>query len=433
MSWNFHRYYTNTSDGLISKLKLSSEQTETLKALRKCIRTRTKAVFEEAKGLVRENGNTLALNESIKAKVAHTRLAHLSPEAQDELILLITNMSPQAREAFLALTPRFWTQGSFQYDTLNMPYSTPPQEMDIDDGTYLPMAVFDDRPVIGHRLLILLVDSSLRSFVAENESWRFETKRTCARIRIPEENTHIDVPMYAIPEEQFLLKEVAAFESRRLAVCDSASAEDIWENDRDAYELDSDSVNLALRDGEEKWMKSDPKTVEDWFLESCRRSGFHLKKICRYLKAWRDAQWSDRGPSSISLMAAAVSILNKNPYDSADLGATMLMVAHKLPDEFSAGVESPDPSDEKPLFPPAHQHEEWERGVMVKLRAFSALLIDAENAISKDQALTALNKAYGERVTKSELIDTKASGPAFTSPPSQASQPKAISKTMSSG
>lgn len=433
MSWNFHRYYTHTSDGLISKLKLSSEQTETLKALRKCIRNRTKSVFEEAKSLVSEASNTSVLNENMKAKVARTRLGHLSPEAQDELILLISNMSTQAREAFLALTPRFWTQGSFQYDTLNLPYSTPPQEMDIDDGTYLPMAVFDDEPVIGHRLLILLVDSSLRSLVAENESWLFETKSTCARIRIPHENTHIDVPMYAIPEEQFLQKEVAALESFRGAVCDSASATDIWKNNRDAYKLDSDSVNLALREGEEKWRKSDPKTVEDWFLGSCRRSGFHLKKICRYLKAWRDAHWGDRGPSSISLMAAAVGILDKTPHDSTDLGTTMLMVARKLPDEFSAGVSSPDPSDKKPLFPPALEHGEWELGVMKKLRAFSGFLDEAENATSKQLALIALNKAYGERVTKSELIDTKESGPAFTSPPAQASQPKTISKTMSSG
>lgn len=433
MSWNFHRYYTHTSDGLISKLKLSIEQTETLKALRKRIRNRTKAVFEEAKSLVSEASNTSVLNESMKAKVARTQLAHLSPEAQDELILLISNMSAQARESFLALTPRFWTQGSFQYDTLNLPYNTPPQEMDIDDGTYLPMAVFDDGPVIGHRLLILLVDSSLRSLVAENESWQFETKSTCARIRIPDENTHIDVPMYAIPEEQFLQKEAAISESYRRAVCDSASVTDIWKNNRDAYELDSDSVNLALREGKEKWRKSDPKTVEDWFLDSCRRSGFHLKKICRYLKAWRDAQWGDRGPSSISLMAAAVGILDQTPHDKADLGATMLMVARKLPDAFSAGVASPDPSDTKPLFPPAYEHGEWEIGVIEKLRAFSRFLDEAENVTSKQLALTALNKAYGERVIKSELIDTKASGPAFTSPPAQASQPKTISKTMSSG
>ena len=232
MSWNFHRYYTHTSDGLISKLKLSSEQIETLKALRKCIRNRTKAVFEEAKSLVSEASSTSALNEVMKAKVARTRLAHLSPEAQDELIYLIKNMSAQAREAFLALTPRFWTQGSFQYDTLNLPYSTPPQEMDIDDGTYLPMAVFDDEPIIGHRLLILLVDSSLRSLVAENESWRFETKSTCARIRIPHENTHIDVPMYAIPDEQFLQKELAALASDRTAVCAPVMFTAFWANNR---------------------------------------------------------------------------------------------------------------------------------------------------------------------------------------------------------
>ncbi|HGF5560154.1 TPA: hypothetical protein ACF210_005271 [Klebsiella quasipneumoniae subsp. similipneumoniae] len=26
--------------------------------------------------------------------------------------------------------------------------------MDIDDGTYLPMALFDDKPIIGHRVML---------------------------------------------------------------------------------------------------------------------------------------------------------------------------------------------------------------------------------------------------------------------------------------
>ncbi|MGS3107590.1 cyclic GMP-AMP synthase DncV-like nucleotidyltransferase, partial [Escherichia coli] len=129
--------------------------------------------------------------------------------------------------------------------------------MDIDDGTYLPMALFDDKPIIGHRLLLLLVDTSLQSLVAENDGWIFEAKRTCARIKIPSENTHIDVPMYAIPEDQYVLKEVAIESFRKMAFDSVDARAEAWMVNRDEYELDSDSVNLALREGEQKWAKSD--------------------------------------------------------------------------------------------------------------------------------------------------------------------------------
>ena len=208
MSWNFHRYYSDSTDGLISKLKLADERIATLKRLRKQVRIRTKVVFEEAKQLAKAS-NPASSFESMKLQVENSRLKHLSPQDQVEVAVLIKDMDPDARKAFLSLTPRFWTQGSFQYDTLNNPYFTPPQEMDIDDGTYLPMTIFEDQPVIGHRLLLLLVDSSLKSLADENEGWEFEAQSKCARLKIPDMNTHIDVQMYAIPEEQFLLKEAA--------------------------------------------------------------------------------------------------------------------------------------------------------------------------------------------------------------------------------
>lgn len=430
MSWSFHRYYTNRTDGLISKLKLSDEKSEYLRALRKQIRARTRDVFEEAKKLAEE---TRTSTVNLREKVAVTHFRHLSPEAQKEVEELINALGDEARESFLRLKPRFWTQGSFQYDTLNVPYSTPPQEMDIDDGTYLPMALFDDKPVIGHRLLLLLVDTSLKSLVAENDGWTFEAKRTCARIKIPSENTHIDVPMYAIPEEQFVLKEVA-LESFRKMTFDSVDARaDAWMVNRDEYELDSDSVNLALREGEQKWAKSDPKIVEDWFLESCRVNGWHLRKVCRFMKAWRDAQWKEKGPSSISLMAATLNVLNKYTHDSTDLGATMSLIALHLPEEFRNGVESPDHTDDKPLFPPVEAHGEWEQEVITKLEELNNCLSEADAAETKELALKALNKAFGDRVTDHDLIDRKVAGPAYHEEPSKALKPVVISQTMSSG
>jgi hypothetical protein len=432
MTWNFHRYYNDSADGLISKLKLADSQVVTLKALRQRVRTRTREVFEEVKELTRTSNATLSL-ESITQRVANSRLKHLSPEAQAEVAKLIKNMDESARKELLTLTPRFWTQGSFQYDTLNNPYSTPPQEMDIDDGTYLPMTMFEDRPVIGHSLLLLLVDTSLKSLVHESPGWTFEAKRTCARIKIPALNTHIDVPMYAIPADQFLKKEAALARSMDV-VMDSVNGMEGFTNNRAGYELDEGCVNLALREGEEKWMKSDPKIVEDWFLDSCKRIGPHLRNICRYMKSWRDVQWKKGGgPSSISLMAATVSVLDRIAHDKNDLGATMKMLAKYLPDEFRNGVESPDHTDEKPLFPPHQEHGERELDIMEKLSELRGILIHAQGCTSKELALDSINRAFGRRVVKSDLIVSAPSAPAFVSEPSRGTAAASISTTMASG
>lgn len=436
MTWNFHRYYADSADGLISKLRLAKERVEMLKALRARVRVRTKEVFTEAKELAKTSNATLSL-ESFTARVANTRLKHLSPTAQAEVTQLIRGMEEDARKAFLSLAPRFWTQGSFQYDTLNNPYATPPQEMDIDDGTYLPMAIFEDRPVIGHRLLILLVDSSLNSLVDENPGWIFEANSKCARIKIPEMNTHIDVPMYAIPEKQFLQKEAALARSMGTESMDSNESFSFTDSlafNRAAYKLDEDCVNLAVRGEGQKWIKSDPKIVEDWFNESCRRIGPHLREVCRFMKSWRDVQWvKGGGPSSISLMAATVEILDRTPHDKADLGKTMKMVAHNLSAEFSKGVESPDHTDEKPLFPPHYEHQAREREIMEKLSELKGILDQAEEAQTKELALQSISRAFGRRVTKSELIVTVQSAPAFAEAPSTGSKAASISTTMASG
>lgn len=433
MTWNFHTYYTNRTDGLIGKLLLSDEQREILKELRKLVRTRIKDVFEEAKTLAKtSNVNSFSM-EDIEAKFLNTKFQHLTPDIKHEIAVLIRNMDDLARTAFLSLTPRFWTQGSFQYDTLNRPYKSPPQEMDIDDGTYLPMAVFENKPVIGHRLLILLVDSSLKSLVAENTGWIFEPKKTCARIKIPILNTHIDVPMYAIPEQQFLQKSVAlkALREAKFESYDSYAEE--WMNNRSAYEVDSDCVNLALREGEKKWLNSDPKIIDDWFIESCNRIGRHLRKVCRFLKAWRDAQWESGGPSSILLMVATVNILDRIPHDKDDLGKTMRLLVENLPNELLKGVKSPDHTDDKLLFPLPYQHGSHELNILNKLNELGNILRGAEIAESKQGALELINQAFGKRVTNSELIVKTISAPAFIPSPSVGEKAKQISKTMSSG
>ncbi|HAS6180493.1 TPA: hypothetical protein I7147_16630 [Vibrio vulnificus] len=430
MAWNFHQYYTNRNDGLMGKLVLTDEEKNNLKALRKIIRLRTRDVFEEAKGIAKAVKKSVLTFEIIQEKVSKTKIQHLSESDQREVAKLIHEMDDDARDEFLGLTPRFWTQGSFQYDTLNRPFQ-PGQEMDIDDGTYMPMPIFESEPKIGHSLLILLVDASLKSLVAENHGWKFEAKQTCGRIKIEGEKTHIDVPMYAIPKDEFVKKQVALNANRSLL--DSFICESYDLDDTASYEVDSENVNLALREGERKWVNSDPKIVEDWFNDSCERIGKHLREVCRFMKAWRDAQWDVGGPSSISLMAATVNILDRVSHDSSDLGETMKIVAKNLPGEFARGVDSPDDTDEKLLFPPSYEHGRREMDIMSKLERLPEILSSAELADSKSEALQKINMAFGNRVTNSDLIVLAKALPAFAQQPSSASKPEKISSTMVSG
>ncbi|GGP72247.1 cyclic GMP-AMP synthase [Shewanella algicola] len=432
MAWNFHQYYINRNDGLMGKLVLTDEEKNNLKALRKIIRLRTRDVFEEAKGIAKAVKKSVLTFEIIQEKVSKTKIKHLSESDQREVAKLIHEMDEDARDEFLGLTPRFWTQGSFQYDTLNRPFQ-PGQEMDIDDGTYMPMPIFESEPKIGYTLLVLLVDASLKSLVAENSGWKFEAKQTCGRIKIEGEKTHIDVPMYAIPKDEFMKKQVALNSNRSFLESVGCESNVYDSDDTDSYEVDSENVNLALREGERKWINSDPKIVEDWFNDSCGRIGKHLRKVCRFMKAWRDAQWDVGGPSSISLMAATVNILDRVSHDSSDLGETMKIVAKNLPGEFARGVESPDDTDEKPLFPPSYKHGRREMDIMSKLERLPEILSSAELADSKSEALQKINMAFGNRVSNSDLIVLAKALPAFAQEPSSASKPEKISSTMVSG
>lgn len=431
MTWNFHNYYSSSGDGLVAKLKLSDNQHRGLIELREKVRVRIKDVFEEAKSIVKNLELTSLSVFEVRQKLLSTRFRYLTPEALQKVAELISNMDEKQRRAFQKLSPRFWTQGSFAYDTLNLPYQKP-QEMDIDDGTYLPMEIFDEQPAIGHTLLFLLVDAALESLVAEQQGWTFEPKDTCGRIRIPSMNVHIDVPMYAVPEDKFLINEAAlkALHSNNYRAEDALFSTASPQRD---YNLDPNNVHLAIRDGEEAWRKSDPKTVKKWFDEAYTRVGPHLRKICRIFKGWRDVQWAEKGPSSISLMAAIVDILDTHPTKNSDLHHAIKVVIAHLPGRFLAGVESPDESDKHLLFPRQQDHGPREQLVIARLRELQQVLSEAEYANSKAEALRVINQAFGQRVTNAELIVLKQAAPAFLHEPRKDPAPATISQTMKSG
>ncbi|MEZ8382754.1 cyclic GMP-AMP synthase DncV-like nucleotidyltransferase [Vibrio splendidus] len=175
MSWSIHLYLENQQEGLISTLELSKSQKNFLRDLKDLVRVRIKDVFDEVKGLVKEGETQSFAFESVYEQLRKGVFSQYLMESEIlEAARILSTMSSDERESFLKISPRFWIQGSYKYKTLNQPYQLPPQEMDIDDGTYLPMDVFDNKPRLGHGLFFLLVDAALRSLSEENSGWLFD-------------------------------------------------------------------------------------------------------------------------------------------------------------------------------------------------------------------------------------------------------------------
>jgi len=158
------------------------------------------------------------------------------------------------------------------------------------------------------------------------------TKPTCIRIIIAK-YAHIDIPLYAIPDEEFF---TLAKASRERYGYDSIM-DAVRKAERDAWTaLPTDKVLLAHR--ECNWLSSDPRPVKEWFLGEVEAKGEQLRRVIRYLKAFRDWRWPSGGPASILLMAAAAPLFDKRE-GRDDLA--LLDVVAALPARLRAGVNNP--------------------------------------------------------------------------------------------
>jgi hypothetical protein len=270
---------------------------------------------------------------------------------RDHLRSAIANASITVLQVPRRIEPRFRTQGSWSYRACIRPAHLPPQEMDWDFGVYLPATFWQgNAPPFAAKAYFELVEGSLKSLCKEN-GWELvtgaERKDTCIRVRISHW-AHIDVPLYAVPESQFnqitelaksqggrrrsmLAKDDALF--LRESVEAGEPADFPWEELRD--------IMLATRKGE--WKASDPFAVTRWFSDCIEEHGEQLRRLCRYLKAWRDYRWPDGGgPSSIVLMICAVEAFERRFHrdDIALQDAAERMSRMLRADIFVAGIDS---------------------------------------------------------------------------------------------
>ncbi len=100
--------------------------------------------------------------------------------------------------------------------------------------------------------------------------------------------------------------------------------------------LPSDKILLAhKKDG---WIESDPRAMKSWFVQQVSDKGEQLRRVVRYIKAFRDFQWPTRGPSSILLMAAACPLFKQ--FDRRD-DLALLEVVKGIPKALQGGVINP--------------------------------------------------------------------------------------------
>jgi hypothetical protein len=218
--------------------------------------------------------------------------------------------------------PRFRTQGSWSYKTCIQGAQLPPQEMDWDFGVYLPVTVWDEDapPHSMAKLYFSFVEESLED-LCKKEGWILDRHNSrCVRVKISSW-AHIDLPLYAAPEEKFQeVKDRPVFDhaisKNYLRESVSASLEEYSELGEmpEFFWAEMEDIHMAMRDG--NWVKSDPEQVSKWFDDQVTQHGDQLRRVCRYLKAWRDYHWRERGPSSVLLMIMAAKRFE--PVDGRD-------------------------------------------------------------------------------------------------------------------
>ncbi|MBP2540280.1 hypothetical protein G6M86_20205 [Agrobacterium tumefaciens] len=311
----------------------------------------------------------------------------------------------------VTVRPRFFTQGSFAYKTLNHPAFPPDQQKDLDDGCYLPLSfVRGEKPSKAAAAFFTFVETVLGK-LADEEGWTLVTsKATCVRLEISNDG-HVDVPLYAVPDHDVRLL-VEARNTQKTASFDAKI--DNWEV------LPSDAVLLAHR--EKDWVESDPRKIYDWFVDAVSLYNERLRQDCRYMKAWRDHhRLDDEGLTSINIMACVWKAYEmiRGPFLPSRPDERLLRVVEKMQVFLSDDVKIPPCGDENINRMTSDQR----RKVVAKLYELELKLKEAiADCDDKNRAVDLVREGFGPRVpSRPDLVAIVAS-PAI----SVMSQPKKV-------
>ncbi|MEP4546661.1 MAG: CBASS cGAMP synthase [Saccharospirillum sp.] len=367
MKYNIDKLLESGNKSLLDNITPGKEVEQSLKERRKEIREVIRQAFREVASVLDQDNRGWSVDDSLIPTDVAERIRTLDASGKAEL---------------KKLKPKFKTQGSFVYQTMNLPCHDK-QQLDLDDGVYLPIEVMRHQPIVSKQLFFEIVDAALAIY-ANRKGYKFiGSKPTCARIEISN-SMHIDIPLYAIPKDQYM---------RFLETYDQAALKGL--NKREAY-LESDEVYLARRD-EEHWVKSDPMQINDWFEAEKSKYPKRLVRTCRFFKAWRDYTWTAGGPSSITLMASVVNTFNDHDgFDS--LSEAILICSKELKQQLAEGVPSPI-EGESNLFPRNGMKGEEINGTIEKATEFARTVKKAlEFSHTKGECNSEARTVFGSRL-----------------------------------
>ncbi|WP_066624866.1 CBASS cGAMP synthase [Brevundimonas vesicularis] len=308
---------------------------------------------------------------------------------QDEVPLVKAHGVPDP--AALSFTPKFRTQGSWAYGTLNQPAKAC-QQLDLDDGMYVPMSIVGLNPAVASNTLFAIVERILGA-LCDAQGWTLDTSKSiCVRVVIDAE-AHLDLNIYAIPDVKMALLEKAFHAAANRAMAGSA-----FSSPPPEIRLDPSEIYVAHRTT--GWEQSDPLELEDWFVNAAARhaSWTDLKRLTRYLKAWRDYHWDSCRLSSLVLMVCAVEALdeaNTPPQPGRDDDG-LLVVARALSAKIAGVVWNPV-VDDKAL------NDNWttteQNQFELKARALASELDGAlNNETSIFNVVERFRRLFGHRV-----------------------------------
>ncbi|EIZ82377.1 hypothetical protein WYO_5016 [Methylobacterium sp. GXF4] len=228
---------------------------------------------------------------------------------------------------------KFMTQGSFAYGTLNAPAQKPAQEIDLDDGMYVPVDFLESgEPSLAAKQLFKFAEEALKP-LCEKQGWSLDdTKDCCVRVKLWP-GAHVDLPIYSIPRDRFV--------QLRENMERTATAKMTFDSIKGSWKLPSDKIMLAHRNG--VWKQSDPQQLHDWVDERVDRYGPIYRRLSRFFKGWRDHTWEKSALSSLCLMCAideALKRIDGFPTESRDDEITM-EVAKLLPEILGGKVSNP--------------------------------------------------------------------------------------------
>jgi len=235
------------------------------------------------------------------------------------------------------IAPKFITQGSFAYKTINAPDRPPEQQADLDDGVYVPLSFCENTgaPKAASKALIGAIEVTLQD-LSVRRRWTVDTGNpNCTRVLIAGDK-HVDVPIYSMPDEEYRVLAKSTHELAKSAgsfadFYDSSALDDNWD-------VMPRRVRLAHKTL--GWIDSDPRPIKEWVELQVSLKSEQLRRLMRYLKGWRDHQrWPFGEPKSLLLMALANATLERKIDGRDDLA--LVQVCSGIPDALRGKVEIP--------------------------------------------------------------------------------------------